>query len=309
MRVIVGHRQGYASAGSLDPDVVAETLAEARDNAEFGEPDEWNALATLADVDGRRTRHARPVARRRDEPSHRREGADRPRPRSRHQGARHAGEGRRSRGLRRRVGRVGGRQLQRRRGDEPAHDRVGVRRSRSPTTGPAPRPATGSRRVAPSRDLDLDSIPRDAVDRACRLLGAKPIAGRRIPIVLDPLVTRSVLGVLSSAFNGESLLKGRSLFGGRDGEKIAAPIVELVDDPTDRACARRGAERQRRPADAPQRAHRRRRARRLPAQRVHGPALRAREHGQRSARRLRLRARCRRACARVCGRAREAPKR
>jgi PmbA protein len=42
-----------------------------------------------------------------------------------------------------------------------------------------------------------------------------------------------VLGVLSSAFNGESLLKGRSLFAGRDGETIAAPAVDIVDDPTD----------------------------------------------------------------------------
>ena len=41
VRVLVDHRQGYAWAGSLEPDVVAETLAEARDNAAFGEPDEW----------------------------------------------------------------------------------------------------------------------------------------------------------------------------------------------------------------------------------------------------------------------------
>jgi PmbA protein len=52
-------------------------------------------------------------------------------------------------------------------------------------------------------------------------------------VILDPLVTRSVLGVLSSAFNGESLLKGRSLFAGRDGEQVAAAHVQLVDDPTD----------------------------------------------------------------------------
>jgi PmbA protein len=52
-------------------------------------------------------------------------------------------------------------------------------------------------------------------------------------VILDPLVTRSFLGVLSSAFNGESVLKGRSLFGGRSGEQIAAAHVELIDDPTD----------------------------------------------------------------------------
>ena len=82
-------------------------------------------------------------------------------------------------------------------------------------------------------DLDLESVPRDAATRACRLLGAKPIAGRRIAVILDPLVTRSVLGVLSSAFNGESVLKGRSLFAGREGESIAAACITVIDDPTD----------------------------------------------------------------------------
>jgi len=82
-------------------------------------------------------------------------------------------------------------------------------------------------------DLDLDSIPRDAATRACRLLGAKPAPGRRVPVILDPLVTRSVLGILASAFNGETMLKGRSLFAGRVGELIGAPIVSLIDDPTD----------------------------------------------------------------------------
>jgi len=82
-------------------------------------------------------------------------------------------------------------------------------------------------------DLDFDAIAHDAAFRACRLLGAKPVPGRRLTVILDPLVTRSVLGVLSSAFNGESMLKGRSLFSGRLGENVAAPHVQLVDDPTD----------------------------------------------------------------------------
>ena len=232
VRVIVDNRQGYASAGSLDPDVVDETLAEARDNAAFGEPDEWNALATLADVE---TVERVTLDLWRDDatslPTDEKvrialdlEAATKARDTR--------GEGCRSRGLRRRVGRVGDRQLARSRGNEPAHDRVRVRRRARRRRLRHPdrlRLRGGPCRWRPRPRVD----PRDAVDRACRLLGAKPIAGRRIPIVLDPLVTRSVLGVLSSAFNGESVLKGRSLFGGRDGEKIAAPIVEIVDDPTD----------------------------------------------------------------------------
>ena len=44
VRVVVDGRQGFAWAGSLDPEVVAETLAEARDNAGFGTPDEYLGL-------------------------------------------------------------------------------------------------------------------------------------------------------------------------------------------------------------------------------------------------------------------------
>src|SRR5262245_61573302 len=45
IRVIHDHRQGFAYAGSLDDDVLAETLADARDNAAFGTPDENLGLA------------------------------------------------------------------------------------------------------------------------------------------------------------------------------------------------------------------------------------------------------------------------
>ena len=52
VRVVADHRQGYAWAGSLDAEVVEETLRDARDNASFGEPDEWYALAAPADLNG-----------------------------------------------------------------------------------------------------------------------------------------------------------------------------------------------------------------------------------------------------------------
>ena len=52
VRVVVDRRQGYAWAGSLDPEVVDETLAEARDNAGSGQPDEWYRLAGPDAADG-----------------------------------------------------------------------------------------------------------------------------------------------------------------------------------------------------------------------------------------------------------------
>ena len=45
VRVIVDKRMGFAHAGTLDEGAIAEALSEARDNAQFGEIDEWNGLA------------------------------------------------------------------------------------------------------------------------------------------------------------------------------------------------------------------------------------------------------------------------
>jgi PmbA protein len=232
IRVIVGHRQGLAWAGSLAADVIEETLTEARDNAGFGEPDEWYGLASPADVDGvaahtldlwreelasvptedkvrialdleRATKAADPRIRNVESASY---------------------------------------------GDSLAEsalaNSLGVESYTRRTTcsesavaladdGSGTQSGYGFVAGRTLADLDLESIPRDAATRSCRMLGAKPAAGRRIPVILDPLVTRSVLGVLSSAFNGESMLKGRSLFAHRVGEKIGAPFVQLVDDPTD----------------------------------------------------------------------------
>ena len=45
LRVVRDGRVGFAWAGSLDPAIVAETLADARDNAAFSTPDEHAGLA------------------------------------------------------------------------------------------------------------------------------------------------------------------------------------------------------------------------------------------------------------------------
>src|SRR6476659_1864440 len=56
IRVVRDQRVGFAYAGSLDDDVLGETLTEARDNAGFGTPDEYVGLAepdgvAVADLD------------------------------------------------------------------------------------------------------------------------------------------------------------------------------------------------------------------------------------------------------------------
>ncbi|MGH9215406.1 MAG: PmbA/TldA family metallopeptidase, partial [Acidimicrobiales bacterium] len=45
VRVIEDGRQGFAWAGALDDDVIAEVLAEARDNVAYAQPEDWVGLA------------------------------------------------------------------------------------------------------------------------------------------------------------------------------------------------------------------------------------------------------------------------
>ena len=84
------------------------------------------------------------------------------------------------------------------------------------------------------KDFDLDKAAREAADRATRLLGATKPATKRTTIVLDPYVTSQFISVLSSAFNGENVSKGRSIFADRLGEQVAVPFFTLVDDPTNK---------------------------------------------------------------------------
>ena len=121
VRVVHDGRQGFAWAGSLDPDVVDETIGEAHDNASFGQPDEWNALVQPARVRPAHRGRARPVATEPARGRDRRQGRARARPRGRDPGRRPRCPRRHLRRLLRQRARVGGRQLARRRVPDPSH--------------------------------------------------------------------------------------------------------------------------------------------------------------------------------------------
>jgi PmbA protein len=232
VRVVVDGRQGYAWAGSLAPDAVADAVRDARDNAGFSEPDEWAGLATLADVgsapatvldlwrdDLRAVTTDEKVRVALDLEAATRS-AD---PRIR--GVESAGYG----------DALIETALVSSLGVEATLRRTMCSASAFALAADGEETRTGYGFVAGRSlaELDLDTVPRDAAERACRLLGARKPPSRRLPVVLDPLVTRSVLGVLAAALNGEAVLKGRSMFAERVGEQVAAPTVQLLDDATD----------------------------------------------------------------------------
>ena len=84
-------------------------------------------------------------------------------------------------------------------------------------------------------DLDVEAAAAEAAERSTRMLGAvKPSSGR-MTVVFDPWVSAQFLGIVGGTLSGEAVQKGRSLFADRLGEDVAAPILTLVDDPTDPA--------------------------------------------------------------------------
>ena len=227
IRVIREGRTGFAYAGVLDETAVAEVLAEARDNVQFGTPDEWAGLAepdgvevieqdlwsdALAEcsTDGKiaLAKELELLTLAVDS-------------RIRVDDANYADVASESAvatttGIRR-TGRENGCYVVVSTladdGDE-TQTGFGFSVGRSPI------------------EFDLGKAAKEASDRATRLLGATKPSTKRTTVVLDPYVTASFLGIISSTLNGESVAKGRSLFKDRLGENVANSMVTLVDDPT-----------------------------------------------------------------------------
>jgi PmbA protein len=231
VRVVSDHRQGFAWAGSLDPQVVDETLAEARDNAAFGEPDEWNGLAALsgfggvtpAELDVWRESLLGVLADDKVALALDLERATRAAD-SRVRGVEYAGYGDTA------VEAAVANSL----GVVATTQRTMCSCSSFAMAGDGDDTQTGYGFSAGRAfdDLDAEEAASDAATRAVRLLGAKKPPTRRLPVVLDPLVTRQLLAIIGSALGGEAVLKSRSMFVGREGEQVAAPAVTLREDPT-----------------------------------------------------------------------------
>jgi len=229
VRVVVDGRQGFAYAGSLEPAVIAEVLADARDNARYAEPEEWVGLAepdgvVPPEIDLWRDALAGMPTDRKVALALELERAVTARD-PRITGVRVAswGDGSGVGAVATSTGiAVTGRstfchlsvQALATDGDE-TKTGYGVSVGREPA------------------DVDLDEAAGDAAERATRLLGAVQPASGTVTLVLEPQMAAMLLGVVAGTLNGESVLKGRSPFADRVGEAIASPLVTLVDDPTD----------------------------------------------------------------------------
>jgi PmbA protein len=229
VRVVVDHREGFAYAGTLDEAAVLDALAEARDNATFGEPDEFNGLATPDGVDPvdlelwpEGLAHV-PTA---DKVALALE-------------LEKATVGRDPR-----VGAVRLAMYSDSMGEGAVATSTGIRAwGRAGTSYlmvQALAVHDGETQIAGGlsvgrevTDLSIDEAADDAILRATRLLGSTKPATQRVTLVLEPRMTATILGIVGGMLNGEAVLKGRSPFADRVGQAIASPLLTFVDDPTD----------------------------------------------------------------------------
>ena len=229
VRVVRDHRQGFAWAGTLEPDAIADALADARDNAAFAEPDEW---VGLAEPDG-----VAPVPFDAFDPSV----ASMPATKKIDLALElekmvRAGDPRIT-GVRVATFSDSSSRFAVATSTGIAGAGRGAWCSMSALAlaedGDETYTGGGSTVGFRPEDLDLGEAADDAVLRATRLFGAKPVPSQRVTIILEPRMAATIAGLLGSTLTGERVLKGRSPFGDRVGEVIASPMLTLVDDPTD----------------------------------------------------------------------------
>jgi PmbA protein len=229
IRVIKDGRTGVAYAGTLDEAAISEVLAEARDNVQFGNPDEFAGLATPDGVE--------PVPQKfwddalADYPTEQKVALTK----DLEQRALAADSRVRTESANYDDG-----------WDESAFaTTTGIRISGRSNgcyvsvvtladDGDETQTGFGFSVGDSPNDFNLDKAAREAADRATRLLGATKPSSKRTTIVLDPYVTSQFVSILSSAFSGENVSKGRSIFAERLGEQVAVPSFTLVDDPTNK---------------------------------------------------------------------------
>ncbi len=79
-------------------------------------------------------------------------------------------------------------------------------------------------------------LPAKAVAGALDKIGATEIATGKYNVVIDGTQMRSLLSAFSPAFSAKNALLGMSKLAGKEGEKIAADIVTITDDPMREGC-------------------------------------------------------------------------
>lgn len=229
IRVIRDQRVGAAYAGTLDPNAIAECFAEVRDNANYGTPDEYAGLAKPDGVE------AAQIVLWQDELTTITTDQKVERALELEKALRAADS---------RIRQVPSCRYSDAMGINAVVSTTGIERAARSTIAWIMADAIASDGVdsfegyglSVSRrfdQLDDERAVNDAVERCTRMLGAvKPPSSNNTPVVLDKRVTSTLLSLIGGTLSGESVVKGRSLFGNSLGTSVAPEFVNLVEDPT-----------------------------------------------------------------------------
>jgi PmbA protein len=77
-----------------------------------------------------------------------------------------------------------------------------------------------------------EAVGRKAAERTLRRLGARKVATQKVPVVFDPMVSRSLIDHIFDAVNGDAVYRHASYLAGKLGEAVAGENITIVDDGT-----------------------------------------------------------------------------
>ncbi len=77
-----------------------------------------------------------------------------------------------------------------------------------------------------------EDVGRVAAARTLRRLGARKVKTARVPVIFDPMVSRSLLDTIAQAVNGDAIYRGASFLAGKLGQSMAGENVTVIDDGT-----------------------------------------------------------------------------
>jgi PmbA protein len=92
---------------------------------------------------------------------------------------------------------------------------------------------SGGYGLARRRIVDLpsaESVAEEAARRAVARIGARSVPAARVPVVMHPDIAASWISEMAGAFSGEEVMKKSSWLADHLGERVASPLVTLVDD-------------------------------------------------------------------------------
>ena len=108
-------------------------------------------------------------------------------------------------------------------------------RRRWPGARTAPRPGSDSTSPAGPPASTRAAVGREAAERATAMIGAAKPESRSCPVVLDPTVAASFVGLIGGVLGADAVQRGRSPFAERLGDEVAGQALVLHDDGLDPA--------------------------------------------------------------------------